>query len=327
MERVACFALLLVAVALSAPASPAHAEPLRLAHATWAAWGPFFIAREKGWFAEEGVEVELLRIEDASVRAAALASGAVDATNLTLDATPLFLRPGAPLKFAFALSSSRGGDAMVAAPDIETIADLKGRRVAVEAGGASQFFVSVLLRSAGLSDRDITLVDLEPGDAGSAFLAGEVDAAVTWEPWTSRGVDARKGHRLTDTADHPGLITDMLVVRADRLEARAKDFRALYRAWNRAAAFTESNAEEATAIMARGVGGWLRHAKVYAGVQAGMAYFDAASNEMFFGESGEVGLLSETVGRALEIWGGYGKLQVRATPSELISRIVVGYRE
>lgn len=326
MNRLIRLALLAL-TGISVATAPAGAEPLRLAYSTWAAWGPFFIAHEKGWFEEEGVEVEFVRIEDASARATALAAGVVDATSLTLDAVPLFLRPEAPLRFAFALASSRGGDAMLTSPDIETIADLKGRRIAVKQGGPMHFFIGVLLQSAGLSEHDVTLVDLEPGIAGSAFLAGKVDAAVTWEPWVSRGVKARKGHLLTDTADHPGLITDMLVVRGDRLDARADEFRALYRAWNRAVAFTEADRDEATAMMARGVGGWLGHADVYDGIQSGLAYFDAASNEMFFGVSDEPGLLSETVGRALEIWAGYGKLRTRTTPAELVSRVVVGDRD
>lgn len=323
MQRFARLALVLVILGPAAFSSPVHAETLRLAYTTWAAWGPFFIAREKGWFADEGVEVEFVRIEDASVRVAALAAGTVDATALTLDAMPLFLRPGAPLKFAFALASSRGGDAILAAPDIETIADLKGRSVAVETGGTSQFFVSMLLRSAGLSERDVTVVDLDPSEAGSAFAAGKVDAAVTWEPWITRSIEAKTGHLLADTAQHPGLITDMLVARGDRLEARAEAFRGLYRAWNRAVAFAASDREEATEIMAKGVGGWLSHPEVFADIQDGMAYFDAASNAMFFGGRGGAGLLSETVGRALEIWGGYGKLRVRVAPSDLVSRTIV----
>lgn len=324
MRRIVRFAVAPMVVALLVLAPAAGAEPLRLAYSTWAAWGPFLLAREKGWFAEEGIEVEFVRMEDASIRAAAVMAGVVDATAMTLDAMPLFLRPEAPLKFAFALASSRGGDAVLAAPGIEAIADLKGRRIGVDAGTASQFFVSVLLRSAGLSDRDVTIVDLEPGDAGSAFLAGEVDAAVTWEPWISRGLEMGKGHLLADTAQHPGLITDMLVARADRLDGRAADFRALYRAWNRAVAFAAENPDEAVPIMARGVGGWMRHAEVFAGVLAGIAYFDARSNEMFFGATGAPGLLTETVGRALEIWHGHGKLPVPAAPSELVSHAVVG---
>lgn len=323
MQRFVRFALVLVVLGLVSLLSPARAESLRLAYTTWAAWGPFFIAREKGWFAEEGVDVEFVRMEDASVRVAALAAGTVDATSLTLDAMPLFLRPGAPLKFAFALASSRGGDAILAAPDIETIADLKGRSIAVEAGGTSQFFVSMLLRSAGLTERDVTVVDLEPSEAGSAFVAGKVDAAVTWEPWITRGIDAKKGHLLADTTQHPGLITDMLVVRADRLEARRDAFRALYRAWNRAVAYATSNREDAAEIMANGVGGWLSHPDVFAEIWAGMAYFDAASNQLFFGRRGEPGLLAETAGRALEIWGSYGKLRVRVAPADLVSRAIV----
>lgn len=321
--RTSLVALLTVAPWLVAAPALA-AETLRLAYASWVAYGPFFIARDKGWLAEEGVEVAFVKIEDAGIRAAALITGDVDATALTLDATPLHVRRGMPLRFAFALASSRGNDALLAASDIETIADLKGKTVAVDAGASGRFFVSELLQSVGLSETDITIVDMRQGDAGAAFLAGKVDAAVTWEPYLSRAKRAGRGHRLTDTSHHPGLITDMLVVRGDRLEQRRDDFRALYRAWNRAVAFAEADPEAAAAIMAKGVGGWLRHREVFAEVRAGVGYFDAAANELFFGTQTAPGLVSETTGRAIELWRSFGKLAVDVKGSDLVSYAVVG---
>ena len=42
----------------------AHAEPLRISYFIWVGNGPFFVAQEKGLFAKEGIEVELINIED-----------------------------------------------------------------------------------------------------------------------------------------------------------------------------------------------------------------------------------------------------------------------
>ena len=77
---------------------------------------------------------------------------------------------------------SRGGDGILATTDIRTIADLEGRSVAYGDRGISQFYVNVLLREVGLSQAAIDFVDLPADKAAEAFMLGEVDAAVTWEP-------------------------------------------------------------------------------------------------------------------------------------------------
>lgn len=73
--------------------------------------------------------------------------------------------------------------------------------MAVHVGSASQFFLSVLLRDAGLSEKHVQAVNMTHGDAGAAFVAGRVDAAVTWEPWLSKGKAAPHGHMLVDSAN------------------------------------------------------------------------------------------------------------------------------
>ena len=81
------------------------------------------------------------------------------------------------------LDESRGGDGILATKDIRSIADLKGKSVAVLRGSLQQFYLGVLLKEAGLSEADIEVVDLPLDNAAEAFMMQEVDAAVTYEPW------------------------------------------------------------------------------------------------------------------------------------------------
>ncbi len=314
----------LIALALAVlPVVPAEAEPLRLGHQSWLAPGPFFIARDKGWFAEEGVEVELVTIEDVANRAAALATGKLDAMVAPVDATILHLTPKTELRIVFAVSESRGADGLVATTDIETVADLIGKRVAMAPGSSGQFYLNVLLHEAGLTQSDVTVVPLAPGGAGHAFETGEVDAAITWEPWLSRTREADRGHVLADTSQRPGLLIEAVVARAGPLQDRTAEFAALYRAWQRAVVFARENPEEADLIMAAGIGRWLRHPKIVAEMRAGIAWYDGAANAALFGGPGRPGPLAGAVGRAIEIWEGFGKLQVKLQPRDLISYAVV----
>lgn len=312
------------ALALALQATPAAAEPLRLGYQSGVAAGPFFIAREKGWFAAEGVEVTLATIEDMAVRAGALATGEIDAMVAPVDATVLHLTPKTPLRIVFAVSQSRGGDGLVATKDIATVADLKGHRIAVQPGSTGEFFLNLLLHQAGMTESDVTVVPLSPGSAGHAFETGEVDAAITWEPWLSRTRLREHGHVLTDTADRPNLLIDAMVARQETLEARTAEFAALYRAWQRAVDFARNDPDAADEIMADGLGHWLRHPDVVSDMRAGIAWYDGAANAALFDEPGRLGPLAVAIGNAIAVWDGFGKLQVKLQPTDLISYAIVG---
>lgn len=315
--------LMQLAIGLFVAAAPAGAETLRLGYESWVAPGPFFIAREKGWFEEEGVSVELVNIEDVRIRASALATGEVDAITANIDEAILHLAAEGKMRFVFAMAESSGGDGVIASNDIEDIASLKGKTVAVQPGTSRQFYLNALLRAVGLNESDVTTVALAPGEAGLAFERAEVDAAVTWEPWLARGKNMPHGQVLTDTSKNPGLLVEMLVAQGGGLEKRRNEFEALYRAWSRAVAWANKNPNDSAELIAAGIGRWLRHGEVVKEMRAGIAFYDEAMNSAFFGSGIDPGPLADTAKSAIDIWSGFGKLQTSATPESLISRAIV----
>lgn len=311
------------ATALLLGAAAAEAEPLKLAHSTWVGYGPLFIAQEKGYFAEEGVEVELVNMEDVKIRFPALAAGKIDALVTTVDTMLNFLSEDQSYRYLFALDDSRGGDGIVARKEIKTIADLKGRTVGYTEGSVSQFFLGVLLKQAGLRLSDVKSQNMTAGDAGAAFVAGRLDAAVTWEPWLTRGKQAPHGHLLVDSSATPGLIVDVAVTTPEKLEARRADLQAVYRAWIRAVEFQKANEEEADEIMARGVGGWLEDPAVFKETRAGIGYYDRAMNEAYFGTPEKPGQIVETITNAIELGREIGQFKVEVDPVSLIAFDIV----
>ena len=111
--------------------------------------------KEKGFFEEEGLEVELIVMEDPKVRFPALAAGQIDVAVSTVDTVlndPIE-RTRATV-YLFAIDDFKGGDGIVADQDIKSVADLKGRSVAYAEGSVSQHSAS-LLKEAGLSIKDV----------------------------------------------------------------------------------------------------------------------------------------------------------------------------
>ncbi len=301
----------------------AGAETLKLGHSTWVGYGPLYVAKEKGFFTEEGLEVELIVMEDPKLRFAALAAGQLDAAVTTVDTMLNYLSDQQGYRYLFALDDSKGGDGIVADKEIQTVADLKGKSVAYAEGSVSQFYLGVLLKEAGLSFADVETQNMTAGDAGAAFVAERVDAAVTWEPWLTRGKQSPHGHVLVNSSTSPGLITDMAMTTPEKLEARKSEFEALYRAWIKAVEFQKTNTDEADAIMARGVGGWLEDLAVFAETRAGIVYYDQAMNEAFLGKDGAPGTIIETIENAMALGKETGMFQHDVAPTDLIAFEIV----
>ena len=265
------FAALLVTAGSS---QMARAEPLRLRYSIWVGYGPLFVAAEKGLFAREGVEVELIRMEDDTASLAALFAGQIDALATATQVTVASNEPDEEaLACVLMLDDLRGGDGILATNDIQTIADLKGKAVAFGHLSASQFYVNVLLREVGLSEADIEVVDLRAEEAAEAFMMQEVDAAVTWEPYLSEGRNVAHGHLLTDSSERPGLAAPATVWRprpsifSDRKGGVPGGRPRLGRG---SALCRRAHPAEANEIIARSMGDWLADPSVVAEILRGV---------------------------------------------------------
>jgi NitT/TauT family transport system substrate-binding protein len=297
----------------------AHAEPLRISYFIWVGNGPFFVAQEKGLFAEEGVEVELINIEDHAAAFGGLFVGQVDAVQGAMPDAPTFAQPDEePLVCVLALDESRGGDGVLATNDIHTVADLRGKSVAVLPGSIGHFYLIVLLKEAGLSEADIEVVDLSAEDAGEAFSLQEVDAAVTNDPFLSQAKNAEHGHVLTDTTEQPGLLVDCLMTRADVFNDRKDDFQAVARAWDAAVKYVEAHPDEANEIMARHLGGGLEDPAAFGDTLKGVGFYDAKGNQKYFGTPDHPGPIYETMQQAIDVWSSIGMLHMQVSPADVI---------
>lgn len=311
---------LLCATALaSVTAVAAQAEALKLAHSTWVGYGPFYIAQEKGFFEEEGVEIELSIMENTPLKMGALMAGRVDIVASTADEFPTYMRDGKPLKYILAVDNSKGGDGVVSNKDIASIADLKGRSVAFEEGSVSQFFINALLRREGLTQDDVKMVNMTATDAGVAFTAGRVDAAVTWEPHLSQGAATDHGKILINSAETPGLIVDVVAVLDSTAGEHAEELAGFVRAWQRALDYVETNPDDAYQIMADGVGGWLTDPAEFQAAAGGIEYLTIDRNREMFGTADNPGVLAKTIDDAIAIWSDLGRIKVEGlSASDLI---------
>lgn len=300
-------AIALVAGLLVPPATSAPMAPLKIGYPVWVGYGPLFLAEKKGFLKELGTSVEFILMEDTKPRYVALAAKRIDGLMTTIDTVVQRVKPDLQMAAILPMDDSKGGDGIVARKEINSIKDLKGKKVAFSEGSVSHFFLAFLLQQSGMSLKDITMVNMTAGDAGAAFVAGKVDAAVTWEPWLTKGKSAPHGKILVDSSATPNLIVDVLVFRKDVIKARPRDMENIVKAWGKAVEFWKSNPNEANTIMAAAVGGWLKDTKVFAETLTGIRYYDTAALKGFFGTAAAPGPGVKTTQFAIDLWTGLDK--------------------
>jgi NitT/TauT family transport system substrate-binding protein len=271
-RRSVCLSFLLSVCLLVA--GPARAE-VRVGVSDWPGWVAWYVAQQKGYFSKHGADVRLVWFANYSDSIAALSSGQLDANSQSWSDTLGPLAKGVPLKAVLVNDNSAGNDALLAGAGIRSVAQLKGKTVALEQYSISHFVLVTALARAGLHPADVKIVNLSAGDAAAAFMLGRVDAAVVWNPWIDRIVKSGKGHALFTSADMPGLVPDLLVAQQKAIAAKRKELVGMIRAWFDAERFIREQPGEAAAIMAKVVGMKAEDYKVFL---PGTRFFDATAN-------------------------------------------------
>ena len=198
---------LLVAAAIAgALALPVSAQQTKVAVGIsgWTGFAPLTLAKEAGIFKRHGLDVDLKKIPQKD-RHLAIASGDIQCAATTVETWVVWNANGVATKEIFQMDKSYGADGMAVRNDTQKIADLKGKTVAASAPGTAPYFtLAWFLKKNGLSVKDVAVVNLEPGPAAQAFVAGQNDAAMTYEPYLSVvRANPAAGKIIATTLDYP----------------------------------------------------------------------------------------------------------------------------
>ena len=229
-------------------------KELRVATQPGPIYSPIFVVKQKGWLEEDlkkdGVTVKWSSFTSGPPMNESFAAGQQD-IGFVGD-TPAIIGKSSGQDnriFATAASGPKGfALAVIKDSPIKTVAELKGKKVAVTKGSYAHHLLVLLLQNAGLTVADIQLIHLTPPDLVAIFSKGDVDAAVTWEPFLSKLEDV--GGKVI--ADGTGVKLGLLVIFStqkylDRNPEVAKKF---IQAYKRGAEFIKEHPAEAATIIA-----------------------------------------------------------------------------
>jgi len=156
------------------------------------------VSDEKGYFKEQGIEVEVKSIPSSADRVRALTSGSVAFSNLGRIAVISEMANDNTSFYYFAnVDDSPGNEGCWARPGFNSFKDLKGKKVA--ANTSAQITMNGLLESEGMTEKDVQFVNLPGGEMAGAIAQGDVDAACVWEPLLTNVKNAAAGGKLLGT--------------------------------------------------------------------------------------------------------------------------------
>jgi len=221
--------------------------------------GGFKASKESRFYKEYGILVEFKVIDNFDDSRNAWKSGDIDLLWATADAFPTEAEGLATFKpqIFFQCDWSRGGDAVVVRQGIKTVADLKGKTIAVAPMTPSHTFLLNLFKAGEIEMKDVTIKEVASAiDAADLFKKGQVDAAVVWSPDDQDCIAKVNGSKvLVNTKTATNIIADVFVVKQDYLNNNLDNLSKLVEGWLKGNAEINSSSQakqEAIKILADG---------------------------------------------------------------------------
>src|SRR5262245_25553924 len=287
-------AVLAVVLALGAGAQAQDLPKVTIGMSGWTGFAPLSLADKAGIFKKNGVDVTIKFIPQKD-RHLAIASGDVQCAATTVETFIVWNANGVPIKQVVQLDKSYGADGMVVRNSVARIGELKGNTVAASAPGTAPYFtLAWMLKKNGLSVKDVKVVNLEPGPAAQAFIAGQNDAAMTYEPYLSTVRDKPEaGKIIATTLDYP-MVMDTFGCTPKFIEQSPKAVQAMVTSYFEALEMIKKEPAKSYEIMGAAV---KQTGEQFERSQSYLRWQDRAANRKFF--AGEITVFSKEAAQLL----------------------------
>jgi len=233
--------------------TPKTIEKITIADAHYQSFGLVYIALQNGYFKDEGLEV---RFNTFKVGRDALADAVAGNSDIATVFEAPFVRQiyeGQDLSIISSLHKSTRGTAVLALKKkgIQSVQNLKGKKIAVTKGTNGEFFLYSLLTSQGMRVEDVKLFDTAPSDMQKVLTDGSVDAVATFNPFLSIIQNAFPREEIITFNSEVYTENSVLAGKTEVVKNKKEAFTRLLKALVRAEDFYKSNREESIQAIAK----------------------------------------------------------------------------
>jgi NitT/TauT family transport system substrate-binding protein len=213
------------------PPALAQIEKMKAAYVAIMNFAPLYVAIERGYMKEQNIEVDMQKVASGTEAMAFLAQGTLDTGGIGITAATFnAFNKGFDLRIvaSAALQPQKGGPTIILvrkdlkdSGKVKSIADLKDMKVGIAGGPGTTgaYFIAKALKDAGLTIKDIEIVNLANPDLPLGIEKGSIDAALVGPPYSDQILAGGKGVLLAqDTA--PGAMTTVFMYSGKLIKER-----------------------------------------------------------------------------------------------------------
>jgi len=201
-----------------------RAAPIKIGYSDWPGYTVMEIAKQKGWFKDAGLDVEMIWFEY-SPSIDAFAAVKIDADMIVAGDDMVTGATGAKSKIVCLVDYSEGSDMIVGGPGVGSIKDLKGKKIGVELTLVEHELLLQALKVNGMTQSDVTLVGTATDKTPQTLASGQVSAIGAWYPISGQALKQVPGSKkLFTSADARGLIFDVIAVNPASYAAHRKEW-------------------------------------------------------------------------------------------------------
>jgi NitT/TauT family transport system substrate-binding protein len=279
-------------------------NPFKLGVSPMSGWYAWYGVKGTGIFEKNGVNVEIKFFPVYSDSLTAFYSNQLDGICIAASDAVAPTNSNINFKMVLVNDNSYGADGLIVHEGINSVKELKGKTVATELGTLEHMFLLKILEDNGMTINDVNFVNMTINDAGPAFIAGKVDAAVLWEPTLSMAMQGG-GKLLYSTKQTPGLIPDTLAIHNDIIASDPKLVQGIVNSWFDGVTMLQANDPK---FMKAIYDGAEISADDYAIMLDGVTIFDKAKNQATFKEGNNYTSLPYTLQKSAEFLKSVGMI-------------------
>jgi NitT/TauT family transport system substrate-binding protein len=243
--------LLLVSLVILLPSCRKEKTEIRIGSNLWPGYDFLYLAKEKGFFDEAGVNVKLFDFVSLSDSRRAFERGQIDILAGTIVEMLIINNNSVKSPQVFYVADfSNGADVILGRKPIESIPDLKGKRVGVEPASLDLLTITLALKQHRMNLSDVTLVPMAQNGMEQNWNRSLVDALCTYPPTSVRIMNKGNANIIFNSSQIPGYIVDVLISDKTFIDSNTEDLAKVLQCFDRAVRYAKEHPDEALPIIA-----------------------------------------------------------------------------
>lgn len=217
------------------------------------------MAKHKGFFKEEGLDVEVAYFGSGAEMTSAMAAGKLSIGSFGDFPSIIMVSKNLPVKIVSVMAEISGTQQVIVSKNVKTPADLKGKKIGLLVGSSAESLLNGTLRHFNVPLDSVELVNMRPPEQVAALARGDIDGLAVWQPHAYRAKTQAGGHALVTALESfvPGMegpldyyaAYALLMVRDEFLENNPNSMKAVLRALNKASKYVNANKDDTAKTM------------------------------------------------------------------------------